>query len=231
MKEVREWLSFSLSALAALGAAYVFFRYDAKQKELDSQLGLLNASIAVQTREKNALDLAALKTSNLKIAKSLRSVPVRDGLRQLSFEYVLQNAASASVTISTVTVEAYTGTITRPITTGMALNAPTEPGPVRWAMIFRRANIIETQWQPRSCVNSRDPAASPRCISAAFGGGGTGVLAIGGATSQSGMLVIVPSKHVDLVGFFVTVGLHDGRGRYVGIVDRPDVPSGNLRTE
>jgi hypothetical protein len=79
-------------------------------------------------------------------------------------------------------------------------------------------------------VNSNDPGAKPRCIRASYGGGSTGVLTAG-QTSQSGVLVIVPSK-VDLVACFLTLGIGDGRrGRQVGIIDRPDVPAGNVRQE
>jgi|GEM_PF-6914745 len=230
-KEVRDWLEFSLSVVAALAAAYVFFRYDSKQKEIDEKLGTLNTNIAAVTRERAELELAALKSDKLKVTKIVRSVPIgRGSLRQLDFQFTLENGAPMPVEISTATVEAYTGMIVGSTAAGFALNAPTEAGPVRWTSVLRRANIAEFRWRPQSCVNVSDPAATPRCLRASYGGGSTGVLTAG-QMSQSGVLVIVPSK-VDLVACFLTLGIGNGkRGRQVGIIDRPDVPVGNLRKE
>jgi hypothetical protein len=228
-KELRDWLEFALSVIAALAAAYVFFRYDSKQKVIDEKLGALNAQIAEVTGRRAKIELAALESDKLRVTKLVRSVPIREGdLRQLDFQFRLENAGTLPTEINTATVEVYTGLITGRIIDGAALNAPTEAGPVKWTSVLRRANIAESLWKTGGCVNSNDPSAKPRCIRAGLRGGSTGVLTAG-QTSQTGVLMLVSAK-ADLVACYLTLGVGK-RGRQIGIIDRPDVPPGNVRQE
>lgn len=219
-KTTREWLQLSLNGLAAIGAIFLFLRYDSRNRELTNQLTALNL-------ERNQLEFQALKARKVEIAKALISTPLMSKGQtgyKIDFQYSIKNASAQPVEVTNALIEVYVGEFAAAGNEPTTINPPRQPGAIRWRSVLKRAHFVTTKWVRGCYIESDDPDANPRDIDALEGGGGTGRLG-GGEASQDGIVLFIPARGANLVAFLVTVTLDNRDGRRFGIIDNPAHPS------
>jgi hypothetical protein len=228
-KEAREWLQLGLNAAAAVAAVFLFFRYDAQNRELTNKLTRLNVQVAalqhdinVVTLERSRVELEGLKGRKIEVTKSLRTTQVKNGYN-VDFQYALKNAGTRPVEITNGLAEAYVGRIPTGVVGPAVINAPHEEGPVVWRSVFRRANVSFEKWEKGYYLETADANANPRRVMAARGGGGTGRLN-GGESSQDGITLFVPASKHDFIAVLVTITIDEEDGRTFGVVDSIAIP-------
>lgn len=211
--------------LAILGAAcwtiFLFFQFDAKEKELSLALlesqnlqSRISAQLSTLQLEKSEHELASLKSARIAFDQEIEIEDLglfegeneKDHIFLVSYDYSIRNQGNSRNEVTYVLVHAFSLPLKIPKNV-RAVELPTfrKKGKLTWVPLFSKGFYYGPKWQETMLFK----AVSGETLGFEKGGGGTSELDAGEGSVGS-IELLVRAKINDFIGFETRIGLNGG---------------------